>query len=140
MSAVRSIKGLLSETVAAVRTRLALFGLEWAQARADLWRQGLLMIFGAVLVFMGLLLLTLAVILFVWDTPYRILAVFVLAILYSIMGVVMLWMAKRAVSEQGAQPFAATIEELTRDADQLANWAQGESAASAATRKRSEQP
>lgn len=139
MALVGSLKGVVAETVAAVRTRLALFGLELGQARADLWRQGLQMIIGALLVFMALLLLTLVVILVAWDTPYRIWAAVWLAVFYGVIGVGLLWVAKRSISSEGAQPFAATIEELSRDADLLATWAQAKpSSAKAPERDKAE--
>jgi len=124
MSMVGSLKGIASETVAAARTRLALFGLEWVQARSDLLRQGLQMMIGTVLIFMALILATLVVVLLFWDTPYRIWAVALLAVFYAAIGGGLLWMAKSSLTADGGMPFSATIEELSRDADQLANWAQ----------------
>lgn len=124
MSMVGSLKGIVSASVAAVRTRLALFGLEWAQARADLLRQGLQMIIGAALILMALILVTLAVVLLFWDTPYRIWVVVFTAGVYAAVGVGLLILAKRSLTADGGMPFSATIEELSRDADQLANWAQ----------------
>ncbi len=128
MRMVGSLKGIVSESVASVRTRLALFSLEWAQAKSDLWRQGLQMMIGVVLIFMALILTTFLVVLFTWDTPYRIWSVFLLTVFYAILGVILLWLAKRSLSAEGGLPFTATIEALTRDADQVANWAQSNSA------------
>lgn len=128
MSMFGSLKGIVSESVAATRTRLALFGLEWAQARSDLFRQGLLMMIGVVLVFMALILMTFLVILLAWETPYRLWAVALLAVFYAVFGLALLWLAKRSLTAEGGLPFAATIEALTRDADQLAHWAQTQSA------------
>jgi uncharacterized membrane protein YqjE len=124
MSMVGSLKGIVSASVASIRTRLALFGLEWVQARADLWRQGLQMLIGVVLIFMALILTTFLVVLLAWETPYRIWAVGLLAIFYAVLGAGLLWLAKRSLMAEGGLPFSATIEALTRDADQLANWAQ----------------
>ncbi len=124
---VGSLKGIVSASVASIRTRLALFGLEWVQARADLWRQGLQMLIGVVLIFMALILTTFLVVLLAWDTPYRMWAVFLLAVFYAVLGVGLLLLAKRSLKVEGGSPFSATIETLTRDADQLANWAQSKS-------------
>ena len=127
MPMVGSLKGIVAESVASIRTRLVLFGLEWVQARADLWRQGLQMMIGVVLIFMALILTTFWVVLLAWETPYRILAVGLLAIFYAVLGAGLLWLAKRSLMAEGGLPFSATIEALTRDADQLANWAQTKS-------------
>jgi uncharacterized membrane protein YqjE len=82
------------------------------------------MMIGTVLIFMALILATLVVVLLFWDTPYRIWAVALLAVFYAAIGGGLLWMAKSSLTADGGMPFSATIEELSRDADQLANWAQ----------------
>ena len=128
MPMVGSLKGIVAESVASIRTRLALFGLEWAQARADLWRQGLQMMIGVVLIFMALIMATFLVMLLAWETPHRILVVALLAGFYAVLGLGLLWLAKRSLTAEGGMPFSATLEALTRDADQLANWAQTKSA------------
>jgi uncharacterized membrane protein YqjE len=141
MSMVGSFKGIVSESVASVRTRLALFGLEWVQARGDLWRQGLQMMIGVVLLFMALILTTLLAVLLAWETPYRIWTVVLLAVFYGVLGVGLLWFAKRSLTAEDGLPFSATIEALTRDADQLANWAQTKSSRGALTaREKGEEP
>lgn len=122
-----SLKGIVAESVASVRTRLALFGLEWAQARSDLLRQGLQMMIGVVLIFLALILTTFLVVLLAWDTPIRIWAVVLLAAFYAVLGVGLLLLAKRSLRAEGGLPFSATIETLSRDADQLAHWAQSKS-------------
>lgn len=127
MRMIVSLKGIVSESVASVRTRLALFGLEWAQARSDLFRQGLQMMIGVVLIFMALILTSFLVVVLVWDTPYRIWAVVLLAAFYAVLGIGLLLLAKRSLRAEGGLPFSATIEALTRDADQLAHWAQSTS-------------
>jgi uncharacterized membrane protein YqjE len=140
MPMVGSLKGIVAESVASIRTRLTLFGLEWVQARADLWRQGLQMLIGVVLFFMALILTSFLLVLLAWDTPYRIWAVGLLAIFYAVLGVGLLWLAKRSLMS-GGLPFSATIEAVTRDADQLANWAQTKSAnSSLPARDKAESP
>jgi uncharacterized membrane protein YqjE len=141
MPMVGSLKGIVAESVASIRTRLTLFGLEWVQARADLWRQGLQMLIGVVLIFMALILTSFLLVLLAWDTPYRIWAVGLLAIFYAVLGVGLLWLAKRSLTSEGGLPFSATIEAVTRDADQLANWAQTKSAnSSLPARDKAESP
>lgn len=141
MPMVGSLKGIVAESVASIRTRLALFGLEWVQARADLWRQGLQMLIGVVLIFMALILTSFLLVLLAWDTPYRIWAIGLLAIFYAVLGVGLLWLAKCSLTSEGGLPFSATIEAVTRDADQLANWAQTKSAnSSLPARDKAESP
>lgn len=126
MSLIRSLRALLAETVGAMQTRVTLFGLEWEQARADLLRQGILMFIGFALVFMALLLATFFVVLLVWETPYRHWAVLLLAVLYAVIGGASLWRVRRSLSDPDAQPFAATLAELSRDAKYLDSVAQGQ--------------
>ena len=119
MSLIRSLKALLTDTVGACHSRVALFGLELMQARADLLRQGTLMFFGFALFLLASILVTFFVILLVWDTPYRHWVVLALAVLYAIVGGFLLWRVQRELSDPELQPFAATLEELSRDAQFL---------------------
>ena len=116
MSLLRSLKVLLAQTIGACHSRVALFGLEWTQARADLLRQGTLMFLGFTLLFLALILITFFAILLVWDMPYRHWVVLLLAVLYAGIGGFVLWRVKRDLSDPALQPFSATLEELSRDA------------------------
>lgn len=124
MSLTRSLKALLTDTVGVCNSRVALLGLELMQARADLLRQGTLMFFGFVLFFLASLLATFFVIVLVWETPYRHWVVLALAVLYAMAGGILLWRAKRDLSDPESQPFAATLEELSRDAKFLSQLGQ----------------
>lgn len=126
MSLSRLLRAFLAETVGALHTRLALFGLEWEQARADLLRQASLMFLGFALMFLSLLLATFFVVLLAWDTPYRIWVVLLLVGLYAAIGGQLLWQVKRTLSDPDGQPFAATLAEISRDAQYLDSLSQGQ--------------
>jgi len=126
MSLFRTLRAFVAESLGALHTRLALFGLEWEQARADFLRQASLMFLGFALVFLALLLATFFVVLLFWDTPYRHWVVLLLAGLYAAMGGLVLWQVKRTLSDPDGQPFAATLAELSRDAQYLDSLSQGQ--------------
>lgn len=118
MSLRRSFFGVASSLVGLVRTRLELMALEAAGEKARLLKL-LGMAFGA------LLFLTLAVLVFsvsiavaFWPTENRYLALGILAGVYGLLGILLLYLVRRDLIH-GAPPFAATLEELGRDAELL---------------------
>lgn len=119
MALRQSVSDLSATFLSAVRTRLELFSLEAAEQRARLVSL-LAMAFGAlVCLTLALFVFTLLVALYFWPTDYRYMALGVLALLYAIAGGGLLW-AVRHVLVNGPAPFAATLDELRRDADLLA--------------------
>ncbi|MFF7395999.1 phage holin family protein [Achromobacter sp. NPDC008082] len=114
----KSVFGVASSLVGLVRTRLELLALEAADEKSRL-----LKLLG--MAFAALLFLTLAVLVFTvtvavlfWPTEDRYLALGLLAGFYGIVGVGLL-VAVRQGLVYGAPPFAATLEELGRDAELL---------------------
>lgn len=102
-----------------MRTRLELFALEASEQKA-----GLLslvgMLFGALLFStLAVLVFTLLVALYFWPTEYRYWALGIVVLLYGGLGVG-LFLAVRRRLEDGPIPFAATLEELGKDAAFLA--------------------
>lgn len=113
-----SVFGIASSLVGLARTRLELLSLEAAEEKTRL-----LKLLG--IAFAALLFLTLAVLVFTvtiavafWPTEDRYLALGCLAALYFAIGVVLLLVLRRALV-YGPAPFAATLEELGRDASLL---------------------
>ncbi|MGE6916280.1 phage holin family protein [Achromobacter kerstersii] len=114
----KSVFGVASSLVGLVRTRLELLALEAADEKSRL-----LKLLG--MAFAALLFLTLAVLVFTvtiavlfWPTEDRYLALGLLAAFYGIVGVVLLLVVRHGLV-YGAPPFAATLEELGRDAELL---------------------
>ncbi|MBO9355006.1 phage holin family protein [Bordetella petrii] len=114
----RSVFGVAGSLVGLLRTRLELFALEAAEEKARLIK-----LLG--MAFAALLFLTLAVLVFsvtvavaFWPTEDRYLALGLLAGLYALIGLGLLLGVRRELVS-GPVPFAATFEELGRDADLL---------------------
>ncbi|ANY16967.1 phage holin family protein [Bordetella pseudohinzii] len=118
MSLRTSVFGVAASLVGLLRTRLELLALEAGNEKLRLLKT-LGMAFGA------LLFLTLAVLVFTvtiavafWPTEDRYVALGWLAAIYGVIGVLLLFLVRRALLD-GPLPFSATLEELGRDADLL---------------------
>ncbi|MFJ1300996.1 phage holin family protein [Pseudomonadota bacterium AL_CKDN230030165-1A_HGKHYDSX7] len=118
MSLRRSVFGVAASLVGLLRTRLELLALEASGEKARLVK-----VLG--MAFAALLFLTLAVLVFTitiavafWPTEDRYLALGCLAGIYGLIGVVLLLVVRRTLVD-GPVPFAATLEELGRDAELL---------------------
>lgn len=114
----KSVFGVASSLVGLARTRLELLALEAAGEKVRL-----LKLLG--MAFAALLFLTLAVLVFTitvavafWPTEDRYLALGLLAAFYLVVGVVLLRVVRHGLV-YGPAPFAATLEELGRDAELL---------------------
>lgn len=114
MALRQSVGELASALLSIVRTRLELFALEASAQKSHL-------ILAAGLAFGGLLFSTLAVLVFsiavalyFWPSDYRYVALFVLALAYAVLGVVLFWIVRRKLT-RAPVPFSATLEELRRD-------------------------
>lgn len=114
----KSVFGVASSLVGLMRTRLELLALEAAGEKSRL-----LKLLG--MAFAALLFLTLAVLVFTitvavafWPTEDRYLALGLLAAFYLVVGVVLLLVVRHGLL-YGPPPFAATLEELGRDAELL---------------------
>lgn len=114
----KSLLGVASSLVELGRTRFELLALEASAEKARL-----LKLLGCS--FAALLFLTLAVLVFsimvavyFWPTDERYMALGVLAAAYAVLGVILLYVVRRMLT-LGPTPFAATLEELARDAQLL---------------------
>ncbi|OZI45142.1 phage holin family protein [Bordetella genomosp. 4] len=113
-----SVSSVASSLVGMLRTRLELFSLEAAEEKTRLIK-----LLGSA--FAALLFLTLAVLVFTvtiavafWPTENRYVALGLLAAIYALIGLVLLLSIRRQLLF-GPMPFAATVEELGRDAELL---------------------
>ena len=114
-----SIKQLGATLVAVVQTRLQLFANE-VHAEGQRLAQMLLLGAAAVLFLVcGVLLLTFLVIVMFWDTS-RLLAIGGAAFLYLVIGAV-LAVAARGRAAAGTRLFEASLGELEKDRDRLAD-------------------
>jgi len=112
---LRHTAGELADTLlSTVRTRIELFSLEAADQKARLLR--LLALLCATLFFlaMAVLVLSLTVALYFWPTPHRFLALWLLVLLYLILGAVFFCVLRHSMRASPA-PFSGTLEELRRD-------------------------
>lgn len=117
---LRATAGAISSgMLSLVRTRMEIFSLELAEEKTRLIKV-LGLAFGALL-FLALAVLVFSILVAVmfWPTDNRYLALGVLAAVYGLIGLG-LFLALRRQLLDGPAPFAATVEELGRDAEALA--------------------
>lgn len=118
MSLRRALSEVAAQLAAIAHTRLELFSLEAAEARAQFFRQLALALAAAVCLFMALLVATLALGLYFWPTEYRYLALGLLALAYVIVGGILAWRLCVALA-RGPAPFSVLAEVLGEDARAL---------------------
>ena len=111
--------GLAATFVSIFRTRFELFMLEANEQKSNvLILMG--MAFGAlVFLTLALLVFSITVALYFWPTEDRYMALGILALVYFVIGLGLVF-ALRSKVVNGPTPFAATIEELRRDAELVA--------------------
>lgn len=113
--ALRQSVGELADTLlSTIRTRIELFSLEAADQKARLVRLLALLCAALFFVALAVLLLSATIALYFWPTPYRYLALWLMVLLYLILGGVSFWMMRRNLRD-GSLPFSATLDELRRD-------------------------
>ncbi|WP_372521654.1 phage holin family protein [Sulfuricaulis sp.] len=113
-----SVKNLAASLVSHLHTRLQLFATEFAEEKLRLTS----LLFGAILAlfftFMTLVLAVLFVIAAYWDTPYRLHAVALLAVLF-LTGAGISGSMVRAKLKSRPRLFEASLAELYKDRQQL---------------------
>lgn len=113
-----SLRALAGNTVAIVHTRLELLSVEFEEEKAHL-AQLLLIAALALLCFcLGVVFIALLVVVAFWDTPHRI-AVTGLTAGVLLTAAVALWLLFRSKRKAKPPLFAASIQELVRDRDEL---------------------
>jgi uncharacterized membrane protein YqjE len=113
-----SVKNLATSLVSHLHTRLELFTIEFAEEKLRLTS----LLFGAILalffIFMAIVLAALFVIAAYWDTPYRLHAVAILAVLF-LAGAGITGGIVRAKLKSRPRLFEASLAELYKDRQQL---------------------
>ena len=113
-----SVKNLAASLVSHLYTRLELFAVEFAEEKLRLTS----LLFGAILalffIFMAIVLAALFVIAAYWDTPYRLHAVAILAVLF-LAGAGITGGMVRAKLKSRPRLFEASLAELYKDRQQL---------------------
>lgn len=114
MALRRSIGELATTLLSLVRTRLELFSLEAAGQKSHLIRLAVLA-FGALLCLtLALLVFSIAFALYFWPSDHRYTALFGLALVYAVLGVLLFFCVRRTLVRE-PMPFSATLEELQHD-------------------------
>ncbi|HUH39673.1 MAG TPA: phage holin family protein [Castellaniella sp.] len=117
-----SLRYVLSELAAQaagmVHTRAELFSLEAAEARARLFRFMGLGVAAAICLFMALLVASLTIALYFWPTEHRYLALWLLALLYAVVGGGLIWRLCVVLGSEPA-PFSSLVQVLGEDAQAL---------------------
>jgi uncharacterized membrane protein YqjE len=108
---------LLGGVLGLLHTRLDLLVLELEEEKERLKQTLLLAVAGMFCLSFSLLLLTLFVVVAFWDS-HRLIALGSLTLLYFVLGVAAL-MAVRAKARGRPRPFAATLEEISKDRERL---------------------
>lgn len=115
MALSRAVGELAGTLLSMARTRLELFALEMGEQKARLI--GLLALLCAAAFFLALavLVLSVTVALYFWPTPYRYMALWLLGLLYLVLGIAFTWTVRVRLRDDPL-PFSATLDELRRDA------------------------
>ncbi|MBB5191553.1 putative membrane protein YqjE [Silvimonas terrae] len=108
---------LASNLVGLAHNHLSLLGLELEEERERLLAVVILALVGAGVLWLGLGVLSVAVVWWVSE-PYRWIALLIVALIYLLGGALCLWGAWRTIL-RAPQPFAATLEQLRKDREQL---------------------
>ena len=124
MSIRKTIVGAAGDVVVMVRTRLELFGLELNVETSRLF--GLLGLACAAMLCVTLSAVVFSVLLiaYFWDTPQRMFAIAMLAVLYGLAGAWLLASLCRRL-QSAPRPFDATLQELKRDVQMFSLLGQG---------------
>lgn len=112
-----SLKQLLGTVAAIAQTRIELLGTEVEEQVAHLSSMLLWTIVALFLAFTTVVLLAVVVLVVFWDTN-RVLAAVLLAAGFALLGLLSLWRVRTLVQGR-PHLFQATLEELSKDRDQL---------------------
>ncbi|MGB6009465.1 phage holin family protein [Castellaniella sp.] len=111
----RAVADLAAHSTALLGTRLELLGLEAQDARDRLLGRLALLLAAAVFLLLALLVATLTLALYFWPTDHRFLALWLLALGYAVVGVVLIVVLCRRLRQDPAL-FAVTADVLRQDA------------------------
>lgn len=113
-----ALRSLSASVLAVGRTRLELFGIEFAEQKSNAMRAGILAAVGLLCLAMAAAVFTAFIAVIFWDTEHRLLVVGLLGLAWLLGGIVCLAMVMRSL-RQAQHPFSLTLAELERDYDVL---------------------
>ncbi len=115
-----AIRLLSASVVALGRTRLELFGIEFAEQKENAVRISVLAAVGLLCLTMAAAVFTAFVAVLFWDTSHRLLAVGLLGVGWLLAGVLCLLSVSRSF-KRAKHPFSLTLAELERDVEVLSS-------------------
>lgn len=113
-----ALRSLSASVLAVGRTRLELFGIEFAEQKSNAMRAGILAAVGVLCLAMAAAVFTAFIAVIFWDTEHRLLVVGLLGLAWLLGGVICLLMVMRS-ARRAKHPFSLTLAELERDYDVL---------------------
>jgi uncharacterized membrane protein YqjE len=112
-----SLRGLATGTFALLAGHVELIGVELQEERQRVVELAVLGACALVLFGMALLLATLVIVIWLWDS-YRLESAIALTILYGALGACAVYLMRRKLASH-PNPFAATVAELEKDRENL---------------------
>jgi uncharacterized membrane protein YqjE len=100
-------------------TRLELARLEYIEARQQTAKQLTLRILAAVFLWVAFVAANVLLVVWFWDTPYRIEVLVWMIGVYFVLGMLVLWRLA-VVRKRASKPFSATLAEFEKDRQWLA--------------------
>jgi len=111
---LQRLRDTVTEAALAAEDRVELLSIEWAEEKLRLRRLLVLSVAAAALTVVLFVVLSAAVMLQFWDTPWRLCAVWGVAGAWGLAWLWVVWALVQA-ARQGQQAFALTRRELARD-------------------------
>ena len=118
LSFMESLKNLGSSFVSLLGTRLALLCTELEEEREHAVKLIGLAVMAVLFLLLGLVSLSFFVVAFFWDSPFRLHAIGIMALIYLILSLISGWKA-REILDARPRFLDATLTELEKDCDTL---------------------
>ena len=113
-----ALRGLLGTVVDIIHTRLDLLVTELAEEQANILRLCLITALSLLCAFLGLVFVALFIVIAFWDTPYRLWATGVIALILILVSAI-LWRIVIEESKKKGRLLAATLQALVTDKERL---------------------
>lgn len=124
---IGTLRDIAASVLDLFRTRFELAALELAEEKSRLLSVALFALAGLLLLMVALLMFSFLLVIFFWDTHYRLWAIGGAGLVYAAVGVWLLLSARNKVVNAPV-PFDETLAELQRDRDLLAGLRRDEGA------------
>ncbi len=124
---IGAVRDIAASVLDLFKTRFELAALELAEEKSRLLSTVLYALAGLLLLMLALLMFSFLLVIFFWDTEYRLWAIAGAGLIYGVIGLLLLLSARNKIV--GAPvPFDETLAELQRDRDMLAGLRKDEGA------------